>query len=184
MCLCMFSYLVSNNGNFINFLRLAHLKLWLLTGWGLPECGRHTPLRDYNCWCCMNTLGRLDLFETLESEQLGVVTGKPWNFRLRLGWHGWHIWLETARREGLKCMAEVLGSKAKSCLSNCFYIFLCHVKFCLHRHMVCSYQAREEFAFLIYSVKSVCVCESTIYTCVWNGNGQNNLERYYQLRNC
>lgn len=71
--------------------------------------------------------------------------------------------LKLQEREGLKCMAEVLGSKVKSCLSNCFYIFLCHVKFCLHRHMVCSYQARVEFAFLTYSVK--CVHVSTICIC-------------------
>lgn len=126
-----------------------------MTGQGLPERGWHTAPREYNCGCCMNTVGRLDLIGVLDSKELGAVSGKPWNLRLGFGWCGWHIWCETARREGLKCMAEVLGSKVKSCLSNCFYIFLSHVKFCLHRHMVCSYQARVEFAFLIYIVKCV-----------------------------
>lgn len=159
----MFWYLVSSDGDMNIFLQLAHLRLWLATAQGLPECGRHTPLREYNCGCCMNTVGRLDLFGILESKELGAVSGKPWNLWVRFGWHGWHIWRETAGREGLKCMAEVLGRKVKSCLLNCFYIFLSHVKFCLHRHMVCSYQARVEFAFLIYSVKWV--CEHNL--CLW-----------------
>lgn len=103
MWVYMFWYLVSNNRDFINFLQLAHLRLWLVTGQGLPEHGRHTPLREYNCWQHMNAKGRLDLFGILESEKLGAVTGKPWNLRLWFGWHGWHIWLETARKKGLKC---------------------------------------------------------------------------------
>lgn len=45
--MCVFWYLVSNDGIFINFLQRAHLKLWLVTGQGLPEHDRHTPLREY-----------------------------------------------------------------------------------------------------------------------------------------
>lgn len=98
--MCRFWYLVSNDGDFINFLQLVHLKLWLVTGQGLPEQGWHTLLREYNCWYFMSTVGRLDLFGILESKELGDVSGNLWNLRLRFGWHGWHVWLETARKRG------------------------------------------------------------------------------------